>query len=329
MQKMVPGLVVVAVMAALSMVAAKLIGHSLSPLLVAIVLGMILGNTLYPRYAELCGNGVEFAKKRILRTAIVLYGFRLTFTQVAHLGWSVLLLDIVMVFATFMLALWLGRRFFGLDRDTSALIGAGSAICGAAAVLAVEPVLKSPAYKVSVAVATVVLFGTIGMLLYPLLYSLGVLPFSADIFGVYIGASVHEVAQVVAAGGVVSPEVADTAVLTKMTRVMLLAPFLLFLSWIIAKSNGGMTEKARIQVPWFAVWFIVMIGVNSLHVLPEALVSALVWIDTLLLTMAMAALGLTTRFKEMATVGAAPFALALCLFVWLVIGGGALTWLFV
>ncbi|UJF24349.1 YeiH family protein [Suttonella sp. R2A3] len=329
MKQYAEGLILVSVLAIGSMIAAPIIGHSLSPLLLAIVVGMVLGNTFYPRYATRCEAGVTLAKSRILRLAIILYGFRLTFAEVAHLGAAVLLLDVIMVFSTFMLALWLGRRLFGLDRDSAMLIGAGASICGAAAVLAVEPLLKSPAYKVSVAVATVVLFGTIAMLVYPLMYSLGWLPFSADVFGVYIGASVHEVAQVVAAGGVVSPEVADTAVLTKMTRVMLLAPFLLFLSWMLARADGHDAKKRHIAVPWFALWFLVMIGVHSLGILPQWLVDALVWIDTLLLTMAMAALGLTTRFKEMAGVGAAPFALALSLFAWLVIGGGLLTWLLV
>jgi len=115
-----------------------------------------------------------------------------------------------------------------MDKETSVLIGTGSAICGAAAIMAAEPVIKAPTHKVTTAVATVVVFGTIGLFLYPLFYPY--LGSSQYQFGIYIGSTVHEVAQVVAAAENVRKVTAESAVIVKMTRVMLLVPFLILLS---------------------------------------------------------------------------------------------------
>ncbi|OWG05999.1 hypothetical protein B4U21_19605, partial [Klebsiella pneumoniae] len=132
--------------------------------------------------------------------------------------------------STFFIACFLGQKVFGLDKHTSWLIGAGSSICGAAAVLATEPVVKAEASKVTVAVATVVIFGTIAIFLYPAMYPLLAHWFTPETYGIYMGSTMHEVAQVVAAGHAVSPDAENAAVIAKMLRVMMLAPFLLFLA---------------------------------------------------------------------------------------------------
>lgn len=318
------GLLLVVALSVIALVAPLVLGSMFSPLLVAIVLGMLLGNTLYPKWKPIFEQGVGFSQKQILRAGIVLYGFRLTFSDVMGVGIAALLLDVIIVFGTFFLTLWLAQRVFRVDRETAILIGSGASICGAAAVLAAAPVAKAPAHKVSVAVATVVLFGTIAMLVYPLIYAAGVLPFSASEFGIYIGATVHEVAQVVAAGGVISETVANTAVITKMTRVMLLAPFLLMLSFMMGQANTS--AKTRISVPWFAVGFVLVVALHSVPIWPKVWVQWVVWLDTLLLCMAMAALGLTTNLSDMVKVGLAPFKLAGVVFLWLVFAGAAMAW---
>ncbi|MDO4643119.1 MAG: YeiH family putative sulfate export transporter [Cardiobacteriaceae bacterium] len=319
------GVLLCGFLAALAIQGAPLFGTAVSPLLLAILLGLLLGNTIYPRLDHFCLDGTLFVKGRVLRTAIVLYGFRLTFHDVAAVGWAAFFADALMLISTFMLALWLGRHYFQLDRDTSILIGAGASICGAAAVLATEPVLKAEPYKVSVAVATVVVFGTLSMLLYPLMYSSHWFPFSGKDFGVYIGSTVHEVAQVVAAGAAVCVGAADSAVITKMVRVMMLAPFLLWLSYMLMAANGRGGRGGRITIPWFALGFIVMVGVHSL--LPTSAAPWIAWIvalDNVLLAMAMAALGLTTYLGEIRRVGVAPFKVAACLFIWLMVGGAVI-----
>jgi len=291
----------------------------LSALTLAIVLGMAVGNTVFPAIAHRAGAGVDFSKNLLLRAGIILFGFRITFQQIAEVGWSGVLVAAVMVAATFSLALFLGTRLFKLDRQTSMLIGAGSAICGAAAVMAAEPVVRGQAHKVAVAVATVVVFGTLGMFIYPLLYPhLGL---SEQAFGIYAGSTIHEVAQVVAAGKAVGDAAASTAVIEKMMRVMMLAPFLLLLSG--AMSSGRRDGGRRVVIPWFAVCFVLASAVNSLQWLAPALVQAILHVDTVLLAMAMAALGLRTHAGAIRQAGARPLLLAALLFAFLVAGGYA------
>ena len=250
-----------------------------------------------------------------------------SFQQIAAVGWAGVLIDALIVVLTFVIAVQLGTRVFGLDRQTSMLIGAGSALCGAAAVMATEPVVRGQAYKVSVAVATVVVFGTLGMFIYPLLYR--VLGLSEQAYGLFTGSTVHEVAQVVAAGRSISEAAAETAVIEKMLRIMMLAPFLLVLSgWQRESSSnaaaGGRAVRAPIIIPWFAVLFIIASAVNSLRVLPHSVVSALIAIDTVLLATAMAALGLRTHVGAIRQAGLRPLLLASTLFAFLVLGGYAI-----
>lgn len=294
-----------------------------SALTLAILLGMMLGNTLYPRIDEHCNSGVIFAKQHLLRLGIILYGFRLTFAQIAEVGVSGLIIDALTLISTFALACFIGKKVFGLDRDTCWLIGAGSSICGAAAVLASEPVIKARAEKVTVAVATVVIFGTLAIFLYPALWPLLAHWFSPESYGIYMGSTMHEVAQVVAAGHAVGPETESAAVIAKMLRVMMLAPFLIFLSARI-KATSAKAQGGKITVPWFAVLFILVAIFNSLSLLPASIVTFLVSLDTLLLAMAMAALGLTTHVSALKKAGVKPLLMALMLFVWLVVGGGGI-----
>lgn len=290
----------------------------LSALTVAIVLGIAVGNTVLPRVAAHTAPGIEFCKGTLLRVGIVLYGLRVTFQQIGDVGVTGLATGVVMVAVTFSLAVLLGTRLFRLDRETSMLIGAGASICGAAAVMATAPVVRGQAHRVSVAVATVVVFGTAGMFLYPLLYPL--LGLSEHAYGVYAGSTIHEVAQVVVAGRAVGETAAATAVIEKMLRVMLLAPFLLLLSAGLRSGSGS----RRITIPWFAVLFVAVAGFNSLQLLPAALVDTLVRIDGVVLAMAMAALGLRTQAGAVRQAGLRPLLLAASLFVFLVVGGLAI-----
>ncbi|HBN8537442.1 YeiH family protein [Pseudomonas aeruginosa] len=334
-QKLIPGLLLSAALAG----AAILLGRSqwlqhngISALTLAIVLGIVVGNTLYPRIAAGSAAGVGFSKQILLRAGIILYGLRLTFQDIAGVGLHGVLLDVLMLASTFGLACLLGTRLFGLDRTTTLLIGAGSSICGAAAVMATEPVVRGRAEQVAVAVSTVVVFGTLGIFLYPALFQLdqdwGLLPRDPGTWGVYIGATVHEVAQVVAAGRSIGIEAADTAVIAKMVRVMMLAPFLILLSAWLARDKAHRRQHSgatKITIPWFAVGFVLVAGLNSLVSLPPALVSHVNDLDTFLLAMAMAGLGLGTHLSAIRRAGLKPLLLAALLFAWLVLGGGLLT----
>lgn len=292
-----------------------------SALTLAIVLGMILGNAFGARLPAPLAPGVAAAQQKLLRLGVILFGLRISFQQIAAVGPAGLLLDVVIVAGTLWLGTTLGRRVFGLDRDTALLTAGGSAICGAAAVLAMERVVKPDPSKVAIAVATVVLFGTLDIFVYPWLFPhLGM---DARQYGLFTGATVHEVAQVVAAGSAVSPAAADTAVIVKLTRVMMLVPVLLAISWAAARRGAAGDGRGRMSIPWFALLFVAVSAVNSAVALPEALKSALLTLDTLALAAAMAALGLETRFARLRALGPRPLLLATVLWAWLM-GAGVL-----
>lgn len=296
---------------------------AISPLIIGIVFGMIYANTLRNKLPHEWVPGILFSTKTLLRTGIVFYGFRLTFQSIEAVGMAGIATSAIVVTSTFILGYIVGTKFLKMDRDTTILISAGSSICGAAAVLATEPVLKSEAYKSAIAVSTVVVFGTIAMFLYPFLYKAGLIPLTPQEMGIYIGGTIHEVAHVVAAGNAINPESAQVAVVVKMIRVMMIAPFLLVLGFWLASTlkNTAKKEKTKVSIPWFAVLFIAVAGFNSFDFLPKGLVSDINSVDTFLLTMAMTALGMETSINKFKNVGLKPIYLASILFVWLIFGG--------
>lgn len=295
----------------------------ISPLIIGIVLGMIYANTLRNKLPKEWIPGILFSTKTLLRLGIILYGFRLTFQNIEAVGVAGIFTSVAVVSSTFIIGYFVGTRLLKLDKETTILTSAGSSICGAAAVLATEPVINAEPYKSAIAVSTVVVFGSIAMFLYPFLYQAGVIPLSADAMGIYIGGTIHEVAHVVAAGNAINPEAAQTAVIVKMIRVMLIAPFLLILGFWLAQTvkHVGHKTKTTLSIPWFAVFFILVAGFNSFHFLPLSLVSSINSIDTFLLTMAMSALGMETSIDKFKNVGMKPLYLAGILFLWLIFGG--------
>ena len=305
---------------------------SMGPLTLAIVLGIVIGNTVLRSQPAILADGVLLAKGPLLRLGIILYGFGITFQQISAVGANGVLLDAVMIASTFMLAQLIGRRWMKMEKETTVLIGAGASICGAAAVLATEPVVKGRSDQVSVAVATVVIFGTISMFLYPLVYPL--LGMTEHQFGIYVGSTVHEVAQVVAAGQAIGTEAANSAIIEKMVRVMMLAPFLLILANVRlpsrnANAGAAKKEKQKLVIPWFAVLFLVAAAMNSVIAMPAMASDAIRHIDLFLLSMAMTALGLSTQISAVRRAGVRPLILAGCLFAFLTLGGYVLNRLFI
>ena len=320
---------------------------SFSPLIVGIVLGMLYANSLRNKLPETWVPGIKFCTKQVLRWGIILYGFRLTLAQVAAVGIPAVVVDLVVVTVTILGGVLLGR-LLKIDRDTALMTSTGSAICGAAAVLGAEPVVRCEGYKTAIAVSTVVIFGTLSMFLYPIMYRTGLLDGLSDTgVAIYTGSTLHEVAHVAGAGNAMDPTdslgIAGTATITKMIRVMMLAPVLVVMSLALAgrrrreaaaaAAQGAKTEKSRITIPWFAFGFIAVICLNSLlqhwcgveSVREIPLNGTIEYIDTFLLTMAMTALGTETSLDKFRQAGAKPFVLAGLLYVWLVVGGYFLT----
>ncbi|WP_434777553.1 YeiH family protein [Neisseria sp. Ec49-e6-T10] len=279
----------------------------------AIIIGIMIGNTIFSKIASHTERGVDYTKNTLLRLGIILYGFQITFQQIIDMRWFAIMLAVSMIILTYVFTVQIGTKVLKLDKEIVRLIAAGSSICGAAAIMATEPIIRAQAHKVSIAVATVVVFGTLSMFAYPLLLPL----FHSDqIYGIFTGATIHEVAQVVVAGKNVSETAAAAAIIEKMIRVMMLAPFLFVLSFSLKTTQKEHHQTAQITIPWFAILFVVVSGLNSLHIIPPKIVHVILQIDTIILSMAMAALGLRTHIYAIKQAGLKP----------LVLGG--ITWFF-
>lgn len=281
---------------------------AMSPLIWAIVVGATLANVT--RLPAVLAPGIAFAAKNLLRLAVGLLGVRLGLSQILEVGPKGVAIVIVAVGATFVFTRWLSARF-GLSTTLGTVLAAGTSICGAAAVVAVAGVVDSKEEETAVGVGAITALGTLAMLSYPLVgQALGM---SADAFGVWAGASIHEVAQVVAAGfsfGALDGSAVETATVVKLGRVLTLAPMAVMLSFAV-RGKTDSAGKAKVSpVPWFIVLFLAMVAVRSLGVLPERAVSGLVTADTMLLAVAMAGLGLDLRWAKVRAAGVKPIYVA-------------------
>lgn len=293
---------------------------AISPLIIAVLMGAFVSN-LMPNLEKLLlkTSIIGISTKQILRLGIILYGFKITIYDIAFVGFSGILISFIVVFSTFFIGCKLGK-ILGLDEKSSILISAGSSICGAAAVLATESLTKGGSQKVGVAVSTVVIFGTLFMFLYPLAYNLGITTLSANEMGFFIGATLHEVAHVVGASAAVGGN--DVSIIIKMLRVLMLVPFLFMLGFF-GSSQRGNERSIKTQIPYFAIWFLVAVGISSLFtpsfrffIMPK-----IEFLDTLLLTIAMLCLGFGIKKNIFKKAGKKPFILATILALWLIFIG--------
>ncbi|KVN14515.1 MULTISPECIES: YeiH family protein [unclassified Burkholderia] len=302
----------------------------LSPLIVGIVAGALYGNLLRDGMPASWAAGVDFSARKLLRIAVAFFGLRVSLQEIAQVGMPGLAVSALVVASTLAVGTWAGIKLMKLDRDTALLTAAGSAICGAAAVLAFESTLRSKPHQSAMAVGSVVLFGTLSMFAYPLAYRAGWLHLDATGLGLFFGGTIHEVAQVVGAASDVGPEVARVATIVKMTRVMLLVPVLLVLGAWLARSARrqsaatGHGAPRKLAVPWFALGFLGFVVVNSLQMLPAAAIGTLNALDTFALTMAMTALGIETRMSQIRAAGPRALMTGFILYAWLIFGGYAI-----
>lgn len=283
---------------------------ALSPLVVAMVLGILVRNTLNPPVAT--GPGIAFSLRRLLRLGIVLLGFRLTLGQLEQVGFTGLAVIALTLAATFIFVKAMGR-ILGVDRKLAELIAAGTSVCGASAVLAVNTVTRGHDEDVAYAIACVTIFGSLSMLIFPFLAApLGLAP---EGYGLWVGATVHEVAQVVGAAFSQGEVAGQFGTVAKLSRVMMLAPLILALGALARRQGGEGGGKA--PMPWFVFGFIAVVVLNSFVSLPEAALGDVRMVSTVMLTMALAAMGLETHIGRLRLKGLRPLAL------------GALGWLFI
>jgi uncharacterized integral membrane protein (TIGR00698 family) len=310
------GLVLTGLIAAAARTAHRLpIAAMLNPMIIATGMGMLIGNTVgRPDYAQ---PGVVFATRRLLRLGIVLLGFQITFSQIASLGAAGLVVVVMSLGATFAFTLCLGG-LLGVESGLCQLIAAGTSICGASAVVAVNTVSGASDEDVTYAVGCVTLFGTIAMFCYPVVAQL--LRLAPRAYGLWSGASIHEIAQVIGAafqGGVVAGEVGAIA---KLTRVILLAPLIFGLGGLARwrrAAGAGENRAARPATPWFVLVFLVAASVNTWVSIPVVVRGVISNLTAFLLCMALCGMGLETDLRKIRAMGYKPLML------------GAAAWLFI
>jgi uncharacterized integral membrane protein (TIGR00698 family) len=308
LSRCVPGLVLSTVVALSAFAVRDALGSaSLNAMMIAFTFGIALASLVGMPDAAL--EGVQFACKNLLRIGVALLGLQLTLHELIHLGPVTFLLVFSVSTATFLFTVSLGR-LIAVDRKLTELLAAGTAICGAAAIIATNAVTKADDRDVGYAITCISLFGTVAMVSLPLL--IGPFHFSPETYGVWVGTSVHEVAQVVAASIQVDQISEEIAITVKLARVALLAPLILTLGLIRRRTDqappGEVSSKPSL-LPWFLVAFVILVIVNSVVPHPAILNAAANRITAFILTVSLAAIGLGTRFSDIRSKGVRPIVL--------------------
>jgi len=307
-----PGLVLVGVITGAGYSLREMPGLAIfSPMILAVIVGMLFANTV--GVAHNAKEGIRFSQKTLLRLAIVLLGFHLTVDQAASIGIEGFGLVALTLAATFLFTLG-AARLLGVERRLAQLIAAGTSICGASAIVAANTVTNARDEDVAYAVASITLFGTVAMLAYPLLGAFAGLDQNA--FGLWAGASIHEVAQVIGASFQYGPQAGEAGTVAKLTRVALLAP-MVFAMGFAARRQGGGATGARAPMPWFVLGFVAVVLWNSFVGISDALRPHIAFFTTLMLTMGLAAMGLNAHVSEIRSRGLRPLLLALSAFVFI------------
>ena len=301
-----PGVLACAVVAA---AATFLSQHYGAPvMLFALLLGMAMN---FLAADGPCARGIEFSARQVLRIGVALLGLRVTVAQIAALGWHPVLLVVISVAVTIAVSM-LAARALGFSSLFGLLSGGATAICGASAALALAAALPHHPQKERATLFTVVTvsaLSTLAMIAYPMLAQL--LGLDARGAGVFLGATIHDVAQVVGAGYGMSHETGDVATFVKLLRVAMLLPVIVFA--VLLTRRGGVEPGAARPplLPWFAVGFALLVAVNSTGWLPASLVDFGSDVSRWCLVTAIAAIGMKSRLGELAGVGLKPVLLML------------------
>lgn len=309
LDRLLPGITLVAIVTGAAYGLRQVPGLSaVNPMFSAMVIGMLFTNfTTVPSPAV---PGIQLLGKRMLRLAVALLGLQLTVAQVFEVGARGMLLLALIVALTYGFTL-LAARWLGVSPGLARLLAAGTSICGASAIAAANSVEQAREEEVSYAIACITLFGTLAIVFYPMAAAL--LGMDGLAFGFWTGASVHEVAQVVATGFQRGDEAGEFAVVVKLSRVLLLAPLLVAAVLLASRrrsgEGGAALDKAQ-MFPVFVAGFIALMLANTAGIVPEAIRGSIVQATPVMLTAALGALGLGTRFGALRANGTRPLLLA-------------------
>lgn len=311
-----PGLLLVVVLAAAAWSLSAFVG-ALSPIVVGIVLGALVANTV--GVPERCVVGTKLAARSLLRLGIVLLGLRLSLGDLAGLGPDGLVVVAAVVMVTFAGTQWIARRL-GVSDDLGLLVATGYSICGASAIAAMDGVVGADEEEVAYAISLVTLCGTLSIAVLPLLGSL----VGADgaTFGTWVGGAVHDVGQVVATAAQGGDDALEAATVVKLTRVVLLAPLVALVAIRTRRGRTAVVGEQRPPiVPLFVMGFLVAIGVRSTGVLSAGSLEVAATVEKVLLTAALVALGMGVDIGRLRRLGGRPLALGMV--AWILVAGSA------
>ncbi|USK68867.1 YeiH family protein [Peribacillus asahii] len=279
--------------------------NMMGQLVIAILIGMAWRAMFKVPDALL--TGANFSSKKLLRVGIILLGLRLNFVDMIDAGPNVFVLAVINIILTLIIVYGLAR-LFKVDENLGILTACGTAICGAAAVVAIAPQLKAKDNEIAIAAATVAILGTIFTMSYTVLYP--IMHLSAHGYGIFSGATLHEIAHVIAAAEPAGKDAIDTAIIVKLTRVALLVPVAIVIGiWMNRSKNNkrDTTSRAPIPIPWFIFGFLAMSVINSLGIIPAYLAHYIVLLAYTFIAMAMAGLGLNVDIVIFRKLGFKPF----------------------
>lgn len=290
---------------------------SIGAMVLSILLGMCWKFTLgvRPHWQE----GIQISSKGLLRFGIILLGFRLDPNHILAVGTSVFLMDLIIIVGTLAIMIPLGRRL-SVERDLTFLLSAGTAICGAAAIAAIAPLIRAKNESIALSVACIAILGTLGTVVYSVLFPL--INLDAYYYGIFAGLTLQEVAHVIAASAVGGAESSDAAIITKLGRVLLLIP----VAMVLSKRYTGAEKNSRdcLPIPWFILGFAGCSVVNMTGMVPDIIAEQLTYLGSFTLCMAMAGLGLGIELKTAARVGGKALLLGLLGFVAIIVMGASL-----
>lgn len=282
----------------------------IGPMLIAIFLGIFI-SALLP-IPQTLQPGIDFSAKKLLRFGIILMGLRLNLLDITAEGFSIITIDILAIFIA-LASMHFLSKWLRVDEKLAFLITVGTAICGAAAIIAAAVIIQAKKQQIALSVAIIGILGTLGALGYIVLQSS--LPLDSHSLGVLAGATLHEIAHVVAVGSVLPTDGADAALVVKLGRVILLVPVLLLFSYYFSKKQQGHTNAVKIPFPFFVLGFLGMSLVNTFDILPQVIIDFLIQVSIWLLVMSMAGLGLGVKLKDFKEAGPRPIFLGILGFI--------------
>lgn len=300
-RELAPGFTVSLVAAAAASFLAEHYGAPV--MLFALLLGMSLSFLATEGH---CKAGIEFTARTVLRIGIALLGMRITLEQITALGWQPIVLVLTLIIVTISVSVVVAK-LIGFQRLFGMLTGGATAICGASAALALSAALPNHPQKEKATLFTVIgvsALSTIAMIVYPMIAQWQEL--SPQHAGIFLGATIHDVAQVVGAGYSMSTETGDTATVVKLMRVAMLLPVIVCAAMITRMQGVSSTGKRPPLLPWFAVGFLLLACINSTGWVPSIVQGGVSDLSRWCLIISISALGMKTQFKELATVGIKP-----------------------